>query len=85
MTKSLIGSEKSADQAWDFLSSWFVIGGFYRAARSRPISAKRLVKPLTGIPQPRRNPVNRDVNATLHPLVALAGAVAAHQFHLQVV
>jgi hypothetical protein len=22
LTRSLIGSEKSADQAWDFLSSW---------------------------------------------------------------
>jgi hypothetical protein len=35
LTKSLIGSEKSADQAWDFLSSWFVIGGFYRGVVQR--------------------------------------------------
>ncbi len=32
MTNSLMGSENRADHAWDFLSSWFVIGvRFYRA------------------------------------------------------
>ena len=34
MTNSLMGSENRADHAWDFLSSWFVIGDrFYRARR----------------------------------------------------
>jgi hypothetical protein len=32
-----MGSEKSADQAWDFLSSWFVIWvRFYRAGGRFP-------------------------------------------------
>jgi hypothetical protein len=41
------------------------------------------------IPQPRRNPVDRQVNPPLQPLHAriafAAGAVAAREFHLQVV
>jgi hypothetical protein len=44
---------------------------------------------LTRIPQPRRNPVDRDVNAALGFLItvlrALAFAIPANQLHLQMV
>jgi hypothetical protein len=51
------------------------------AARSGPLSA--------GVPQPRRHPVDRQVNPPLHPLLHRAAfllrAVAPHQLDLQVV
>lgn len=49
-----MGSEKSADQAWDFVSSWFVISlhfiGLPKMLSARPIqalSAKYRPDPLT--------------------------------------
>jgi hypothetical protein len=48
-----MGSEKSADQAWDLVLSWFVIGGrFYRAASDQleagvqPVLRKPAAMPL---------------------------------------
>ena len=45
----------------------------------------RLFYALSGIAQTRRNPVDRNMNPSLHPLVGLACTVAAHQLDLQVV
>ncbi len=42
-------------------------------------------KSLARIPQPRRNPVNRNMNPPLHPLIRLPSTISAHQLHLQVV
>lgn len=38
-----------------------------------------------GISNPSSNPINRNMNPRLHPLIPLPCAPAAHQFHLQVV
>ena len=45
MTNSLMGSEKSADHAWDFLSSWFVIGWRFYRASWRPFQPLKPKKP----------------------------------------
>ena len=54
--------------------------------RSAVLSAARR-QPLESpaIPQPRRNTVDRHVNAALDALVAFAGAVALQEFDLQVI
>ena len=40
---------------------------------------------LTGIPQPRRNPVDRQMDAALRPLISNTRAVSAYEFDLQMV
>ena len=40
---------------------------------------------LTGIPQPRRNPVDRQMDAALRAFIGDAGAVTAYEFDLQMV
>ena len=58
--------------------------GFYRGVAAPPISYE-CGPNLTGIPQARSNPVDGNMDTAPHALVALAGAVAAYQFDLEVV
>jgi hypothetical protein len=78
-----MGSEKSADHAWDFLSSWFVIGvRFYRAASGSPETDGES-KCSACMAQLRRDPVDRDEDAALHALVGHAFATTTDQLNLQ--
>jgi hypothetical protein len=50
-----MGSEKSADQAWDFLSSWFVMRRFYRGRAGRFFGCAAHRETLARVAQARRN------------------------------